>query len=430
MPNSSKRTVTRDLISCALGLIAILLLLEVGMRIAGRGMLAEQEGNNEIQASDAQAIRIVAIGASTTADIFTTKDAPSWPRQLERKLQDQGVKVRVYNLGRVAATTSQILERLPEQLDRFQPHLAIAMMGTNDDNNLIVADSSWWNSLRVVRFYHRLRLSMRRPPDEFPPKNFDDGPTTQQVYSGLRSANPLPTIDLVEKNAQELEPIQRAQYYFYIGRILFAGEKDSDHKNSTDFYKRSLATKFQGGSLLTETMYEYIRTENDEECLKLAEIYAGHDWVVSDFLLRRFSQCALISLKKASPLVENWKKLFETVNPGFNFDEVVRGEELSIASYRATYRLLKKRNITLIAMQFPTLPIQTLKDFFTEGDFQDIIFAENKTNFDEALKKYGSDKVFTDKFNNFNFGHTTGFGHSLIADTAAKAVSEYLRRRK
>lgn len=434
MSKASKNTLAKDLTSCALGLVALIFLIEIIMRIAGQGILAEQESNNEIYPEDANMLRIAAIGSSTSADYIANK-IQSWPRQLEKKLKEQGIPARVYNLARTAATTAKTLGRLPEQLDQFKPQLVIAMMGRNDRFNFLEEDTSWWSNLRLVKLYHYLRLGMRRGPDEFPPENFDDPRTTQQIYEGLKSKDPRATIERVEARARQLSPVQRAQYYYYIGQILESAEQDPHHENSTRMFRLSLDSKFQAGQVLTQTMYGYIRTGQDDECLKLAEIYVDHDWVVHEFLLRRLSQCALVSVQKNSPLVKDWRKIFEKLNPGYNFEENDRGDDSSIKNYRKTFLLLKSRNIRLVAMQFPTLPLESLKDYFKsetgnaiDPEFKDIIFVENRANFAEARKKYSYDELFFDKLNDGDFGHTTTLGHSLIADTAVSAVQEYLKQ--
>jgi hypothetical protein len=414
-----------------ISVILILFLLEAGMRTWGRGILAEQEKNNEIFPADSHSIRIVTIGESTTADYFSEGNLSAWPRQLENKLKEKGVNVRVYNLGRPATTTTKILESLPEQLDRFQPHVVISMMGITEKNNIFVQDFSWWEQLRIFKLYRWIQLHFKKNAEVFLPENFDDPRTTQEIYQGLKS-NPLQTIARAKERAENLDPTQRAKYYFYLGDLLYNLEGNSKHDNSIELYRLSLAAKFQGGQLLNRFADELSKTDKDEECFQMAEVYADYDWLADEYLLRRFSKCAMVSSRMHPSLMSRWREVLEEVNGGGNVDESLDAQKRTTKNYRTLFRLLRERNIGLIAMQYPTLSLEELKNYFKDQsdkiapEFQDILFVENKINFDDAIKRKGYDGIFIDTYGE-SFGHTTGIGHSLIADTAATALREYIR---
>ena len=74
------------------------------------------------------------------------------------------------------------------------------------------------------------------------------------------------------------------------------------------------------------------------------------------------------------------------------------------------YNKIFERDITLIAMQYPTLGLDELKSYFQNTR---IHFVENKTNFMPYLPQ-DYNKVFIDKFKQ-TWGHTTLFGHKLIS---------------
>lgn len=146
-------------LALGIGVVLALVLVEIGMRTLGERILAAQESRNEILPKDAQSIRILTLGESTTADFYgeeSRETVQAWPRQLEVKLAEQGAGVRVYNLGRTATTTSGILSRLPEQLDQYRPQIVISMMGINDSVSFLNENAPWWKQLRVVKLSRRI----------------------------------------------------------------------------------------------------------------------------------------------------------------------------------------------------------------------------------------------------------------------------------
>ena len=86
MPNTIILGVQKsNFISLAIVVASIfttLLLIEIGMRLSGLGILAMQEAGNEIRPDDATMVRIVTLGESTTAD-SCFEGSQAWPRQLE-----------------------------------------------------------------------------------------------------------------------------------------------------------------------------------------------------------------------------------------------------------------------------------------------------------------------------------------------------------
>ncbi len=86
-----------------------------------------------------------------------------------------------------------------------------------------------------------------------------------------------------------------------------------------------------------------------------------------------------------------------------------------------------KENTQLIAMQYPIRKIEDLKKIFWSKD--DIVFVENKFNFDQALKKQDYFELFSDYFA-FDFGHCTRKGNRLIAQNMANTILELENDRK
>lgn len=113
-----------------LGLAVALLALEGGLRLIGFVFTQRQEWANQAALAEGRDIRVICIGESTTAMGATF----AYPRQLESVLEERhpGPSFSVFNLGRMGAESSILLEDLESQLDRYRPHVVVAMMGAND----------------------------------------------------------------------------------------------------------------------------------------------------------------------------------------------------------------------------------------------------------------------------------------------------------
>lgn len=97
---------------------------------------------------------------------------------------------------------------------------------------------------------------------------------------------------------------------------------------------------------------------------------------------------------------------------------------MTVDNYNKIVEVVLSRGIKLICMQYPLRNIEPLKDVLKRKD--KIIFVENKTNFEEALKNAEYSLYFSDNFGG-DFGHCTRRGNELIARNAARAVAETIK---
>ncbi|HIH47970.1 TPA: tetratricopeptide repeat protein [Candidatus Woesearchaeota archaeon] len=93
-------------------------------------------------------------------------------------------------------------------------------------------------------------------------------------------------------------------------------------------------------------------------------------------------------------------------------------DSLTRKNYQLIYQALHERNIPLIAMQYPTIPLAQLQAMFDDG--QEVIFVGNE-EFNEALKTTPREDLFTDhQFG--SFGHCTRKGYRMIAEKVAPVI--------
>jgi len=89
-------------------------------------------------------------------------------------------------------------------------------------------------------------------------------------------------------------------------------------------------------------------------------------------------------------------------------------------NYQKLYEMVNGRDITIIAMQYPTLDLEEVKDMLDETE--GIIFVENTQNFENALSNATFEDFFVDRIRGLSFGHTTIRGNILIAENVANVI--------
>lgn len=155
----AKTTVKQKLFLIVLGFFLSLVILEIILRMGGFVFDFFQERQNKINLTESE-IRILCIGESTTA----LGGAASYPAQLEEILNDSGYdkKFKVINAGRVSKTTKDVLEELPQLLDKYKPHVIVSMLGVNDRKTysdgrcVLLKVESFFENFRVYQFFELL----------------------------------------------------------------------------------------------------------------------------------------------------------------------------------------------------------------------------------------------------------------------------------
>ncbi len=93
--------------------------------------------------------------------------------------------------------------------------------------------------------------------------------------------------------------------------------------------------------------------------------------------------------------------------------------EGTVLNYRKIRDVILRRRAKLVWMQYPMRSVAPLEDIL--GEDKGIIFVENKTNFENALKGHDLTEIFRDLFAG-DFGHCTNIGNDLIADNLSRAI--------
>jgi tetratricopeptide (TPR) repeat protein len=105
--------------------------------------------------------------------------------------------------------------------------------------------------------------------------------------------------------------------------------------------------------------------------------------------------------------------------------ELGRFREFTRFHYRRVVDAARARGITVIAMQYPLLSVEALRKLLDDRD--DVIYLENRENFERALRDAAYRTLFEDHFAG-SFGHLTERGNLLLAQNVAGVVAELTGR--
>ncbi|MDP8212827.1 MAG: tetratricopeptide repeat protein [Candidatus Zapsychrus exili] len=98
----------------------------------------------------------------------------------------------------------------------------------------------------------------------------------------------------------------------------------------------------------------------------------------------------------------------------------------TIVFYNKIVKQVLSSGTKMVCVQYPLRGVESLKNIIENKKYKEqIVFVENKINFEEAL----SNNAFTDYFqDNFagDFGHCTRKGNSLIVENISRAVKEII----
>lgn len=515
----SIRSVGHRIAAIVFGFAIALIGLELGLRAASftlrwaRPMVPAAGGANEI--------RILCIGESTTA--------ARWPNDAEAELRRQHpeLAIRIINRGLVGIRTGEVLERLPQWLDDERPHIAITMLGINDEGNVLVYPrddprSRLAERLKTVKLLSLLWRSARgidapAPPEPDGPAPGRDSQWSQELFDELhaiyehrdRKLNAFHFSVVLESEPRflELDPATPLFHVSFLSDTLLNPVSEEgmarffrDGLGITDYGAMSRSERYRAieewgragapdfDLLRMLTSQQEIHRDDDGQELTLTQAIEDRDIAgpamlrYAGFLAHRGeTQRAREMLHRARShlpdtygwslalahasfrlgLYEDARTLFkrglEQRPEGFlRHEEAVTGwlarasaaaghddearellarvdrfslevfKEYTRYNYSRIVDELRRRGITVIAMQYPTLSVEALRKLLSYRD--DVFYVENRANFERALRQQPYKAIFYDSFAG-SFGHCHDAGNRLIADNVVRVVNEVLALR-
>lgn len=103
--------------------------------------------------------------------------------------------------------------------------------------------------------------------------------------------------------------------------------------------------------------------------------------------------------------------------------DLSRFREFTRFYYQRVVDTVRAREIPVVAMQYPLLPVESLRKLLDYRE--DLSFLENRTNFETALLDSKYRELFEDNFAG-SFGHLSPRGNQLVAENVADALAELM----
>ncbi len=363
------------------GILILVCMLEVVLRLAGSVLLFVQRHS----AGDTDGITILAIGESTTA-------LSEWPVLLQQNLSRTfpGNTWRVINEGVPGTTTSHIVTRLPAVLNTYKPDYVVTMIGTNDKNALLVplgphvTAMTWLSDLRIVKVIRLLITTMQPQPDQR--RLWGKLPETDSKIMAQYHAA-MAALDAGEYGRAEQE----------LQQVLL---RESSLTNAALL---ALGRTYTALSRLPEAarVYEQVGTREgwpDSDVVQVVSVYRAMG--MSDEEVNK-------NLRKLKPDID------------VSVTSATSADTITEENYRRIHAEIIRSGAVHVVMQYPTLSLLPLERLFGTG--KDVVYAENGSNFSQALQEHTYADLFTDTFG-VTWGHTTRMGDTLIASAAASAI--------
>jgi tetratricopeptide (TPR) repeat protein len=439
------------------GIVLFLVLIEISLRLAGFIHLSIQGYRNRLALKEKDTYRILCLGESTT---FGYED--SYPSQLEKILNQESpnIKFKVINKGIPGATSETIVLQLPDNLDKYKPHIVLVMMGINDREITIPYKGAYYLKLRIFiknlrlyklarfillnlkaklkeidKFFHKGSYKRKFVIDEDHRYDWDyvklgwyyqeqgDNKKAEEMFKKAIETDPLndwPYVELwqyykiknkfdeAKKLFEKGLEINPSSYWIHIGLGWFYYEKN-DYNLAEEMFKKAIeinSKRPEGYLWLGELYLKQKRFEEAEEPFK--KVLAIDPSNIKAYL----SLSTIYTFLKKDELIEKYRSTIEA-------KELEYYNPITQQNYHRLKEIVMSRKIKLICVQYPLRSVEALRKIFK--DREGIIFVDNEKIFKEAVKRNGYHTYFTDSFAG-DFGHCTPEGNYLLATNIAKVI--------
>lgn len=160
-----KRNFVQKTVLIIWGILLGAVLLEAALRIGGFAIIASRRFADGILRGKHSEYRILCLGESTTYDggIYC------YPNQLETILNNKrkDIKFEVINNGIPGITTEGIVEKLEDNLNKYNPDMVITMMGINDESGNLLRedlinkkDKAFFKKFRIYKLIRLLQYNI------------------------------------------------------------------------------------------------------------------------------------------------------------------------------------------------------------------------------------------------------------------------------
>ncbi|MEI6632153.1 MAG: tetratricopeptide repeat protein, partial [bacterium] len=414
-----KVSILHRIIIILCGLLLAALALEIGLRVSGFIRLSLQEYKNLRSVREKGSCRIMCLGESTTQN--------QYPPYLEETLNERniGIKFSVIDKGLATTTTMAILLQLEANLDKYQPDIVVAMMGCNDDSIMYYQDipgsGSWlFRHCRAYRFVRLIYMHILKklkkesiykvkssyPNQQGKPIRIEGpskkavrlNPKRDSVYLVLgrlyKNQGRYPEAEQALKQAIGFNPQDDCAYtelsrlYRDQGRNIEAEQTfkkaiELNHQNDFAHIELGRFYRDQGRNIEAEQAFKKaieLDTQNYYAYIILACIYKDQKRYVESG--RVFKQAVELNPENALAYGGLAAIYREMGKDELSSEYAAKADQLrdklnnaTINNYRKLKKVLDKKGINLICVQYPMLSVQPLKKIFQEDE--NIVFVDN-----------------------------------------------------
>ena len=432
----------KKIFSMFLGIVFALVSLEVLLQVSSFVITQTYKINNNRSVKifdDKEEIKILCVGESTTF--------AQYPKQLvdylNRKINKDFI---VIDCGVPGTNVENITDRIDEQIKMYNPDIVVSMMGANDAK------------LKETRIYKKYKfktvglfmLIKRHIESIAAEKLYADANNTDYsklVDSYFQTGNqPIQLIKIVNNNPNNIKATEALVSIYrmrkdysnvekYAGKFLTTNPSVTDMFilfMLTDVYIQQKKYNLADNLILSILISDKINEEQKNEYLsKVVESYISFS--TTDELTRYYNLLVdnkiqtiilddlykYLKKNKASVKYYTYANRYSKIGqvPDFDTEEIKK-------SYLLFAQKLIDKNIVYICMGYPTISIETFRNFFKNTKLNDkIVFISNENNFKEKLETMPYYELFVDNFGG-TFGHCTNFGNTLIAENVGKKIIE------
>ncbi len=357
-------------------------------------------------------IMIVVLGESTSAGI-----TQGWPIELQKILNSNSStkKFKIYNLARPGVSSDYLVEKFEEFRKKNRYDIVISMMGINDFGQ----ERSCNYEDKIFNIKNHETISPQLNPDLATQNKAEE--LIKQALTYMAEGNITKAEKLV-KESIKLNP-NNEQAYIELSYIY-----NYNSSLSLSMLYKALEINSNNIQALTLLGQHYLNKNESEKGFRLFETSS----IVCPS--NPFIYQGLLNLRKSVKNDKYKMKINLLIDKMDNYRNTYSSNKTK-ANYNKLFNLIEREKKLYVVMQYPTLSIEPIKDFFSEEDQKNIIFISNKENFQEALKNENYNELFIDNFGlnqGINsvfygkFGHTTAKGSKLIAENVANIILEHL----
>ena len=481
-----KIRIFKRLVLILFGVTLSLILIEFSLRLVGYIYLSKQDLSNRKSLEGKLDYRILVLGESTTE----MGGDSAWPKQLEKILNEKipNKKFAVINKGKSGTNSYRILSEIEDNLNEYKPDMVITMMGLNDGAvpDLKVYDEALsvniakspdkedgpvlLKHLKVYKFVNLLRVLIQRELGKldsmnkivlpvFASENLegnfeleervlkDPGNDSLHVELGNLYMSKHRNEDAAREFLKALK-INPDNYEAYVGMGDHYKNQIMDDR-AEQIYRKAIEIEPQkplGYSRLGVHLRDLSRYDGSEWAFKKmidlglegAEPY--RELAVTYRYWGKYEQAekVLKDMLTIGPNNESNSKVayYELENLYRQMGDENRANEVSgkvlglnsalVSNYRKLKQIVLAHGIKLVAVQYPTRNVETLKNLVGAND---VILVDNEKIFVDAIKKGKYEDYFIDRFGG-DFGHGTPKGNYLLASNIANILLKEIFNQK